>query len=108
DLLPEGGQQLSEGVVMDVAEVDEKIGRWHRVQVRSGSRISEDVRSSRKVALAQTTHALRRRVADLVDQRARHPVIVEGLRNDLSQPRRIPARQSRLGREIDQFVLLQR
>src|SRR5262249_61476164 len=36
DLLPEGGQQLPEGAVMDVAEVDEKIGRGHQAQVRGG------------------------------------------------------------------------
>src|SRR5713101_4549802 len=57
-LLSESGQQLSKSPLMDIAQVDEKIGREHRFQIRGGSCVREDIRSSRQVSPAQVAQRL--------------------------------------------------
>src|SRR5258708_38926891 len=70
-------QQFAEGLLVNIAEIDEQEWWGNRAHVAGRRCVSENVRPSRQIALTQFTNARSRRVADVIQQSPGHPVVVE-------------------------------
>src|SRR5260370_40935885 len=69
-------QQFAEGLLVNIAEVDEQEWWWNRAHVAGRRCVSENVRPSRQIALTQLTNARSRRRAAAIQQGPCHPVVV--------------------------------